>query len=104
MCRNANHVRVAEFESLLMSHLKSIVKEGVEIIIVADIRSAKELRSPSKAYIIMNSVKLIMNKVAKLNVRAMNNAAALGMSGYRTMNAVGKDASAFQKKGASLMN
>lgn len=59
--RNATHLHVSEFHALIISHLKSIVAEGVEIKHVSDISSSNiDLHDSHKAYILINNVKLVM--------------------------------------------
>lgn len=74
--RNGNHVHVKEFQDQVISHLKSIVQEGVTVTVVQNIGADHALDDPKTAYIIMNSVKLMMNKASELSVRGMNNVSA----------------------------
>lgn len=74
--RNGNHVHVKEFQDQVLSHLKSIVQDGVNVMIVQNITADHALTDPLKAYIIMNSVKLQINRAAELSVRNMNNVTA----------------------------
>lgn len=76
--RNGNHVHVKEFQDQVISHLKSIVEEGVTVSVVQNISADHALDDSRTAYIIMNSVKLMMNKSSELSVRSMNNVAASG--------------------------
>jgi hypothetical protein len=56
--RNANHLHVSEFHSIVLSHLKSIVNDGVEVKMLGDSAAVVEQYSIHKdAFIIMNSVK-----------------------------------------------
>jgi hypothetical protein len=72
--RNANHLHVSEFQTLVISHLKSIVLPGVDVKIVQDINSAqKNLDDINIAFMVMNSVKLVVSKSSKLSFRAINN-------------------------------
>lgn len=84
--RNANHLHVSEFQALVVSHLRSILAEGVEVRCVQDISSvAKTLDDPRTAYMVMNSVKLLVSRASKLSLRAMNSTTrrpvSLGRSG-----------------------
>lgn len=66
--RNANHLHVSEFHSLVTSHLKSIVAEGVEVKIIHDITAAQDhLRESNAALIVMNSVKPIRRNANSVN-------------------------------------
>jgi hypothetical protein len=58
--RNANHLHVSEFHALVISHLKSVVLDGVEVKIIQDnLSSIAEItaNNPKCALIVMNSVK-----------------------------------------------
>lgn len=68
--RNATHLHVSEFQTLVVNHLKSVVEEGVVVKTVQDISSVKNaMEDANIAYIVMNSVKPIM-KHNKLLTRA----------------------------------
>ncbi len=66
---------MSEFQSLVVSHLKSIIAEGVEVRYVQDISAvSKNLDDPRTAYMVMNSVKLVCSKTSKMSFRALNSA------------------------------
>jgi hypothetical protein len=60
--RNANHLHVSEFHALVISHLKAVVAESVEVKMVQDGNAPSDIQGSSSAYLIMNSVKLVMQK------------------------------------------
>ena len=57
--RNGNHLHVKEFQDQVISHLKSIVEDGVNVIIIQNITTEHNLQDNKIAYIIMNSVKIM---------------------------------------------
>jgi hypothetical protein len=65
--RNANHLHVSEFHTLVMNHVKSIVREGVDVKLIHDVNGHQDFRDDRIAYIIMNSVKLVMTQYGKSN-------------------------------------
>ncbi|RYH30550.1 hypothetical protein EON65_04840 [archaeon] len=71
--RNANHLHVSEFHALVMSHLKAVVGEGIEVKMIQDANAQADYNDPKTAYLIMNSVKLVMNKG---HVNTVNKASA----------------------------
>jgi hypothetical protein len=60
--RNASHLHVSEFQTLVVNHLKAIVNEGVEVKMVQDTNIPSDVQDSKFAYLIMNSVRLVMNK------------------------------------------
>jgi hypothetical protein len=74
--RNGNHMHVKEFQDSVISHLRSIVEEGVSVVIAQNISSDHTLTDPKIAVIIMNSVKL-MKTAAELSLRSMDSAATI---------------------------
>ena len=75
--RNGNHMHVKEFQDQVVAHIKSIVEDGVNVMIVQSIGADHSLSDPLIAYIIMNSVKSVINHAAELSVRTMNNTSAV---------------------------
>lgn len=60
--RNASHLHVSEFQALVANHLKAIVAEGTEVKMIQDSNAPSDMQDSPIAYLIMNSVKLIMSK------------------------------------------
>jgi hypothetical protein len=71
--RNGNHMHVKEFQDQVLSHLKSIVDEGVSVLIVQNIGADHALNDPKLAFIIMNSVKVMKNAATELSIRTLDN-------------------------------
>ncbi len=65
--RNANHLHVSEFHTLVMNHVKSIVRDGVDVKLIHDVNGNQDFKDENIAYIIMNSVKLVMTQYGKSN-------------------------------------
>jgi hypothetical protein len=53
---------VKEFQDQVVLHLRSIIAEGVHVLIVQNIGADHNLHDPRTAYIIMNSVKLLTSR------------------------------------------
>ena len=95
--RNANHLHVSEFHSLIISHLKSIVAEGVEVKMIQD-NSTGESSSKEKsqmsaaALIVMNSVKPMRSSTARSS----------GMNSYRLIDRVPEFSARHRRGGAGV--
>jgi hypothetical protein len=66
-------MHVKEFQDQVVGHLKSIVDEGVSVLIVQNIGADHALNDPKLAFIIMNSVKVMKNAATELSIRTLDN-------------------------------
>lgn len=69
-------MHVKDFQDQVISHLKSIVDDGVAVSIVQNMTADHVLDDPKVAFIIMNSVKLMKNSATELSLRTMDNLTA----------------------------
>lgn len=65
--RNANHLHVSEFHTLVINHAKSVALAGAEVKIIHDGNTLQDIKDENVAYIIMNSVKVVHTQCNRPN-------------------------------------